>query len=196
MTNNHIDNPNYIDPNYNIKYVNSLNLDENSPNISGYIKQYENNLNINSNYTTDLSASLFLLKYLDKYHDKPKNLTYDKRQVDINKYYIMKYKSESYILKLIIFFCGLALIGCLFFFKGLISETLYIVYLGFIITIGIIMVVYNIYLLKYRDNQRFDEYDYGYMQRPGTDVGNLIIKNADNSSSDSDKTINSKEKCI
>jgi hypothetical protein len=98
------------------------------------------------------------------------NVNYNKKLLDVNNYYILKYKSESHILKIIIFFCGLALIGCLFFLKGFIGETLYIIYLGFIITIGLFYVIYNIYDLKYRDNQRFDEYDYGYMQKPGTDL--------------------------
>jgi hypothetical protein len=101
------------------------------------------------------------------------NDIYNKKLLDVNNYYILKYKSESHILKLIIFFCGLALIGCLFFLKGFIGETLYIIYLGFIITIGLFYIIYNIYDLIYRDNQRFDEYDYGYMQKPGTDLPKL-----------------------
>ena len=101
------------------------------------------------------------------------NDIYNKKLLDVNNYYILKYKSESHILKLIIFFCGLALIGCLFFLKGFIGETLYIIYLGFIITIGLFYIIYNIYDLQYRDNQQFDEYDYGYMQKPGTDLPKL-----------------------
>jgi hypothetical protein len=58
----------------------------------------------------------------------------------------------------------------LFFLKGFIGETLYIIYLGIIISIGIITIGYNIYNLLYRDNIRFDEYDYGYMSEIGTDI--------------------------
>jgi hypothetical protein len=82
----------------------------------------------------------------------------------------MKYQSETYILKLIIFFCGLALIGALIFLKGFINESIYILYLGIIISVAIITIAYNIYNLIYRDNTRFDETDFGYMQKPGTDV--------------------------
>ena len=99
-----------------------------------------------------------------------KNHIYNQKLLDVNNYYILKYKSESNLLKLIIFFCGLALIGCFFFLKGLIGEALYIIYLGFIISIGVVYIIYNIYDLKYRDNQRFDEYEYGYMEEPGTDI--------------------------
>jgi uncharacterized membrane protein len=140
----------------------------------------------NQNYQTDLSASTVLLKYLDKYPKPTHNIIYNERQLEINNYYIMKYKSESYILRLIILFCGLALIGCLFFFKGFISETLYITYLGIIISVGIITILYNVYDLLYRDNRRFDEYDYGYMSLIGTDMSSPQTK--DNSTNnDSDK---------
>ena len=90
----------------------------------------------------------------------------------------------------------MALIGCVFFLKGLIGEALYIIYLGFIISIGVVHVIYNIYDLKYRDNQRFDEYEYGYMQEPGTDLSGINVSeiktNDDELKSEKDK----KNKCI
>jgi hypothetical protein len=137
------------------------------------------------NYQTDISASTVLLKYLDKYPQPKPNIIYNERQLEINNYYIMKYKSESYILRLIIFFCGLSLVGCLFFFKGFIGETLYITYLGIIISVGIITIIYNVYDLFYRDKRRFEEYDYGYMNLIDSDVsGNKDDKSAND---DSDK---------
>jgi len=173
---NYVNNPNYPSPSphFNADYVNSLHLRTNSPNIDLYKEQQQNYMNINHNYSSDLNNSYLLLKYLNKSKRDPDkehpNIIYNERQIDVNKYYIMKYQSESYILKLIIFFCGLALIGSLFFFKGFIGETLYIIYLGIIISIGIITIGYNIYNLLYRDNIRFDEYDYGYMSEIGTDI--------------------------
>lgn len=140
-------------------------------------------------YQTDLSASTVLLKYLDKYPKPSPNNIYNERQLEMNNYYIMKYKSESYILKLIIFFCGLSLIGCLFFFKGFISETLYIMYLGIIISVGIITIIYNIYDLLYRDNRRFDEYDYGYMSLIGTDMSGNKTDNSTNDDSNKFKCV-------
>lgn len=98
------------------------------------------------------------------------NNIYDEKELEVNNYYILKYKSESDILKSIIFFCGLSLIGCFFFLKGLIGESLYIMYLGCIITFGMIYIIYNMYDLKHRDNQKFDEYDYRYTQTIGTDI--------------------------
>ena len=182
MTQNHvndieyrIDDPKYIDPSYNIKYFNKLLQDENvttyiPDKLLNHAQQYSNNVNVNTNYKTDLYLSTGLLKYLDSYKSKPTpNNVYNQRHIDANNYYIMKYQSETNILKLIIFFCGLALIGSFFFLKGLISQSLYILYLGIIISIGIIIIIYNVYILIYRDTRRFDEYDFGYMATPGNE---------------------------
>ena len=132
---------------------------------------------------------------MDSYTNKDisKNIIYDQKQLDVNNYYILKYKSEIYILQLIIFFCGLSLIGCFFFLKGLIGESLYIIYLGCIITFGMFYIIYNIYDLVYRDNQRFDEYNYGYLQETGTDFKPIKKEKIDE---DLNTNNNNKNKCI
>jgi hypothetical protein len=171
-----IQDPKYIDPSYNIDHFNKILRDRKvlsyvPTDLLEYLQQYSNNINIDGNYNYDMTVSQGLLKYLNSYNSNPiPNYAYNKRQIDVNNYYIMKYQSETYLLKLIIFFCGLALIGSLFFLKGLIGESLYILYLGIIISVGIIMIVYNIYKLIYRDNMKFDEIDFGYMSTPGTDI--------------------------
>jgi uncharacterized membrane protein len=188
-----IDDPKYIDPSYNIKYFNKLLKDENVTNhvpdkLLNHVQQYSNNVNVNTNYKNDLYVSTGLLKYLDSYKSKPTpNNAYNERHINANKYYIMKYQSETHILKLIIFFCGLSLIGSFFFLKGLISQSLYILYLGFIISIALIIIIYNIYILIYRDTRRFDEYDFGYMATPGDE--------GDNSPEETDDDKNIKTKC-
>jgi len=134
--------------------------------------------------------------YQNSTKEQNKNHIYNQKLLDVNNYYILKYKSESNILKLIIFFCGLALIGCVFFLKGLIGEALYIIYLGFIISIGVVYVIYNIYDLKYRDNQRFDEYEYGYMKEPGTDLSGINVSDIKTNDDDLDTENDEKNKCI
>lgn len=134
--------------------------------------------------------------YQNSTKEQNKNHIYNQKLLDVNNYYILKYKSESNILKLIIFFCGLALIGCVFFLKGLIGEALYIIYLGFIISIGVIYVIYNIYDLKYRDNQRFDEYEYGYMEEPGTDLSGIHVSGNKTNDNELDTKNDEKNKCI
>jgi len=126
--------------------------------------------------------------------DISKNNLYDEKELEVNNYYILKYKSESHILKSIIFFCGLALIGCFFFLKELIGEALYIIYLGCIITFGMVYIIYSLYDLKYRDNQQFDEYDYRYMQKTGTDI--KPIKKEKTDDEDLNTADDKKNKCI
>jgi hypothetical protein len=132
---------------------------------------------------------------MDSYTNKDisKNIIYDQKQLDVNNYYILKYKSEIYILQLIIFFCGLSLIGCFFFLKGMIGESLYIIYLGCIITFGMFYIIYNIYDLVYRDNQRFNEYNYGYLQETGTDIKPITKEKIDK---DLNTNNNKKNTCI
>ena len=191
----YINNPRYQipSPDYNADYVNSLGLKVNSPNVKLYQQAQQNYMNSNFNYSNDLTMSDGLLKYINKYQgkDKPIDLIYGDKQLDVNNYYIQKYKSESYIFKLIIFFCGLALVGCLFFLKGLISETLYIIYLGIIISIGIIMICYTIYNLLFRDNMRFEEYEYGDMSTIGTDISGIDVSKINTKSTD-----DSENKCV
>lgn len=193
-----INNPEYIDPSYNIKYFNQYlrdnNIDTTVP--ANYLQEYTNKVNINSNYNFDVGISTGFLKYLDSYKSYPNennpNEDYKQRHIEINNYYIMKYQSEIYIFKLIIFFCGLAIVGSLFFLKGFINETIYIIYLGIIIASGIIMISYNIYKLIFRDNIRFDETDFGYIKSPGTDIsyGELPIDDdANPNKKDDDKCV-------
>jgi hypothetical protein len=147
------------------KYMNNGQYDSN------HNSQYNNFSNEMINYNNDIRYSSILLQYLNKntLNDN------DKRQMEINNYYISKYNNESNILKQIIFFCCMALVGSLFFLNGLISESLYIVYVSLIIFIGCMNVFYSIYNLYLRDNIVFDEYEYKFMNAPGKDMSYIPI---------------------
>lgn len=175
-----IDDPNYRIPTYNTGYANDLYLEligTNDDLVNLYKNQYKNNLIQNKNYEKDAKFSSEVLAHMNEIqrHDKKKIVQkqYKNRQVEINNYYIMKYNSESYIFKLIIFFCGLALIGCLFHLKGYIDDTLYAVYLGIILSVATITIIYNIFLLFFISKRYFDESDYGNLYNIGTDMNNL-----------------------
>ena len=107
------------------------------------------------NYSTDISLSTTILNKLNKNNsdnsDKSDNsdILNDERHIKVNNYYISKYAAETNILKQIIFFCGLCIIGGLFFMKGLIGESIYIIYLGIIITVGCIYVCSSIFMLYF-----------------------------------------------
>jgi hypothetical protein len=175
-----IKDPKYSIPNYHTDYANDLYLELKGTNddlVNLYKNQYKNNLIEQKNYEKDIKFSSNVLGYINEIqrHDKKPTVhnKYKNRQLEINNYYIMKYNSESYILKLIIFFCGLALVGCLFHLKGYVDDTIYAVYLGIILSIATIIISYNIYLLIFRSNSYFDEDDYGYLYKIGRDMDNL-----------------------
>jgi len=204
-----INNPNYkvIDFNTNIKEINSISTlgpstigMNNLYNKGEYISQYKNLQSETINYKKDINYSTYLINYLNNIKNKqnsrkqPYNEANEKRKLEINNYYILKYKKESDILKELIFFCGLALIGCIVFMKGFISESFYIIYLASIFVIGFIKILYSIYNLYSRDNINFDETDFSYSSIAGTDISNNII----NTDTDKDNTIvtNDDYKCI
>jgi hypothetical protein len=128
-----------------------------------------------SNYATDITLSTglvnkLILSHSNSYSDVSYNPNNDERQIKINNYYISKYEAETNVLKQIIFFCGLCIIGCLFYIKGIISEGIYILYLGIIIAVGSIYVCSSIIKLYFRDRIYYDEYDYGLMYDPGKGI--------------------------
>jgi hypothetical protein len=183
-----INNPNYNDISFNndILLYNNNPLESNGLQIhywtkAEYISQYDNLKNENANYRKDINNSTYFIRYLNNINNKknstikPHNEDNEQRQLEINNYYILKYKKESDILKELIFFCGLALIGCVVFMKGFISESVYIIYLASIFAIGIIKILYSIYNLYSRDTIRFDETDFSYSSIAGRDMSNNTI---------------------
>ena len=88
------------------------------------------------------------------------------RLIQIDKYYLLKYKAQSDILKTIIFFCFLGLVGAVLYNKNLISSSIYNIYLGSIFALLIILISKNTYNIFLRDNINFDEYDYGFLYKP------------------------------
>jgi hypothetical protein len=178
-------NPNYkvIDFNNNIQYINELSVcsSNTTPYYTKgeYISQYKNLKNENTNYKKDIDYSTYLIDVINDIQIKknslkqPYNEENEKRQLQINNFYILKYKKESDILKQLIFFCGLALLGCIVFMKGFISEPFYIIYLAIIFVIGLLKILFSIYNLYARDNIIFDETDYSYSSIAGRDLYNI-----------------------
>ena len=168
-------------------YVNKNTL-YNDPNK---IAQYNNFTKEITNYNQDIQFSGGFIRYLNtiKLKDVDNSLN-DMRQIDINHYYTSKYNKESNILKQIIFYCCLALVGSFFFLKGLITELFYILYLAIIIFVGFSSVIYSLYNLYFRNSIIFDEYDYPFMKAPGTDMSyNSVTK-------DTEDTTDTDNKCL
>ncbi len=114
-----------------------------------------------------------------------------KRQVQMNVYYIKRYYKQIGILKQIIFFCCLGLIGFILYNYGILNERILVLYIGSLLAILFIKVLYDLWDLYIRDDKNFDEYDfsiYGTGQNT-TDNPDLI-----KTSSNEDKNLT--KKCI
>jgi hypothetical protein len=83
-----------------------------------------------------------------------------KRQVQMNVYYIKRYYKQIGILKQIIFFCCLGLIGFILYNYGILSEKILVLYIGSLLAILFVKVLYDLWDLYIRDDKNFDEYDF------------------------------------
>jgi uncharacterized membrane protein (DUF485 family) len=94
------------------------------------------------------------------------------KKININTYYRKLYDKKIKIMKEIIIICCLGLIGCFLLNKQLIGDKLFSMYLGLVLSIGFIVVFYDLWDLYIRDNKNFDEYDYSVYKR---DISNNIV---------------------
>jgi hypothetical protein len=90
--------------------------------------------------------------------------------VQLDRYYIAKLQAETRVLKTIVFFCCLGLIGTLIFNNRLITSLFYTVYMGILFFIMFIIVSRDLVDIFLRDNMIFDEYDYAFLNRPAVSL--------------------------
>ena len=124
---------------------------------------FDNSDKTNPNVMADIENSKILTNIVNKIYDIsniPQTITNQNRLIEIDTYYILKYKAQSDILKKIIFFCCLGLIGAVLYNKKIISSYNYTIYLGFLFALLIIFIAKDIYNIFLRDNTHFKEYDY------------------------------------
>jgi uncharacterized membrane protein (DUF485 family) len=164
-----------------IKNLNKLNQDYQNPNfMSNNPKEYEflNNVksSVLSNYENNIMMSQTITSNIEslkgQFEHKIKKIDdLSQRQLEINRFYILKYKKEIELLQRIVLICGIGLVGCLLYNIGLISNNFLSLYLGIVLSIGFIVIFYSLWDIYIRDNNVFDEYDYGvYGSEQGTNI--------------------------
>ena len=84
------------------------------------------------------------------------------RMIDINTYFTEKYKAQTDLMKLIIYFAIPLLIITILANKGIISNKLAYIIGGVILILGVILVIMKIYDLNNRNNMNFREMNVGY----------------------------------
>jgi hypothetical protein len=127
----------------------------------------DNALNMDIEITNSVIKSLYELKGGDKYAQEKINKN---RLVQLDRYYISKLQAETRVLKTIVFFCCLGLIGTLIFNNSFITSLFYTVYMGILFFIMFIIVSRDLADIFLRDNMIFDEYDYAFLNRPAVSL--------------------------
>jgi hypothetical protein len=144
----------------------------NNENEYRYLSELE--MNIMTNYNNNINLSEKVTNKIDdlndQFKDKVKKIDdISQRKLEISRFYTLKYSKEISVLQKIVLICGLGLVGCLLFNIGVISNNFLSLYLGIILAVGFVIVFYNLWDIYLRDNNTFDEYDYGiYGSKPAT----------------------------
>ena len=134
---------------------------------SDYVKDqsYQEVRKLYENYKTDVEYMGVIHTLVDEYNGGPlqqleKNVNHKKKEMDIQEYYQKQYQQQIFILKIVIVFAILTMVGCLFFNFGLISIYLLTFYLGFVFSIGFVVVFYYLWDYFLREKTNFDEYNF------------------------------------
>jgi len=80
------------------------------------------------------------------------------RMVEINRYYTDRYRAQSELMKLIIFFAVPLLVITILTNKGILTKNIAYILGGVILVVGIIMIIGKIIDINSRDNMDFSEY--------------------------------------
>ncbi len=141
--------------------ISSVNLYDNNNQIYGLLDAGFKNYKEDINYIVQVNNKI---KQLNNNKDISNNLLQiekiNKRHIETNTYYINKYYKQIGILKEIIFFCCLGLLGFILYSKSIFSENLLIMYIGFLLSILFIKVMYDLWDIYIRDEKNFNEYDF------------------------------------
>ena len=128
-------------------------------------------------WANGVMKTLYELEGGDKLYQQRKN---ENRLIEIDHYYIAKYKAETRILQTVVFFCCLAMVGSVLFNVGFISLLMYTSYVGIVGILMLYFVLRDIYRIYSKDSQNFDEIDYSlYYKKDDLDISGTIYNTAE-----------------
>lgn len=138
-------------------------------------QMYRQVYNLHQNYSTDIGyfdSVHSILQDLDnnliKQVERDTNLK--ERKQAIQEYYKTEYDQQIFIVKYLIFFTLIALVGCFLFQYQLISSSLLMIYLGMVGSVAFVVIFYYLWDFYLRDNTLFDEYNFStYVPTPQTE---------------------------
>lgn len=108
-----------------------------------------------------------------------------KRHLEINDYYEKKLTKQNSVLKYAIFLVSLLLGLSMVYNSGLMSDTIYFIFVGLIIAYMFIYIFIEMIDIMWRDNKYFDEYNFGGSPNRGlSDLEKGIVSGDDNDNDD------------
>jgi hypothetical protein len=121
--------------------------------------------NIYDNYQVDISYAYVLDTVIADISNNAlqkleRDLVYKKRTMDIQEYYDKNYKQQIVLMKIVLFFSLLALVGGLLLNYEWIGVSFFAVYLGVVLAVGFIVLFYYLWDYYLRDTSNFDEYNF------------------------------------
>ena len=157
-----------VDP---ILRLNQVILDISMSDSYGKDKLYNEVKKIHENYSKDVEYMGTIHTLIDNVRgsslvELEKNVNHKKKQQDIQDYYDKKYQQQIFILKIVIVLALFVMAGCLVYNYGIISIYILVVYLGFVLSVGFVVVFYYLWDLFLRDNSQFDEYNFAPYMPP------------------------------
>tara|TARA_B100000424_G_scaffold224511_1_gene184420 strand:- start:7384 stop:8319 length:936 start_codon:yes stop_codon:yes gene_type:complete len=110
------------------------------------------------------------------------------RMTEINDYYSEKYRTQTKVMKTIVYFCVPILVLGILTKNELIPQNIGLGIIGILIGLAIMVVLYQVNDIWWRDNMVFDEYDWDWNPKDGANV-----TRKKNNSKDQPKDPNSSE---
>lgn len=126
------------------------------------------------NYNTDVSYMKSIHSLMTDISDNLLNkvehgIEVKKRQQEIEEYYHKQYNQQIFLLKIVILFSLIALIGCLFYHYRLMTSSMLAIYLGTVSATGFMVLFYYLWDFYIRDTKVFDEYEFSAYLPPSTE---------------------------
>ena len=131
----------------------------------------------NKNKISDLKNIAHYSKFITDYNrtdDLNKNLVNLQNNLEIEMFYILKYKAQIDLLKYIILTCCVALLGSLAYHSSLMPSAAYTLYLIVVFSIGFIFIIYKYFDIFMRSKLNFNERDYNALYKPS----NVVAKSS------------------
>jgi len=149
---------------------------------AGYIKSellkegfIDLNIKPNQNIDTDISYTNYYSKFIKNQlqtEDTSQNLLNVRYDIETNTYNYLNYRAQIEILTFIIIFCCISLIGSVLYHNGLITSSIYTMYISIVFAVGVLVILYKLFDIYMRDNINFNRFAYEKLFSKNNNINN------------------------